>query len=140
MFTSILVFILMAYAMVFHWIIRRKLVMRIQSLEQDLLSYSEAMSQMAEMQMKAHQKLSGNLADLEERIMDLSVPSQNVDLPLERRHQVLTLARQGVALEDIVKRLKAPVCEAELILNLQKYMGGEKSRSAKMNEQVSPYV
>jgi len=114
--------------------------MRIQSLEQDLLSYSEAMSQMAEMQMKAHQKLSGNLADLEERIMDLSVPSQNVDLPLERRHQVLTLARQGVALEDIVKRLKAPVGEAELILNLQKYMGGEKSRSAKMNEQVSPYV
>ncbi len=140
MFTSILVFILMAYAMVFHWIIKRKLVIRIQSLEQDLLTYSEAMSQMAEMQMKAHQKLSGNLADLEERIMDLSVPSQNTDLPLERRHQVLTLARQGVALEDIVKRLKAPVGEAELILNLQKYMGGEKSRSAKMNEQVGPYV
>ncbi len=140
MFTSILVFMLMAYAGIFHWTIEKKLVRRIQSLEQDLLTYSEAMSQMAEMQMKAHQKISGNLADLEERIMDLSVPSQNADLPLERRHQVLALARQGVALEDIVKRLKAPVGEAELILNLRKYMGGEKSRSAKMNEQVSPYV
>ena len=140
MSTSTLVFILMAYVGIFHWITKRKLVKQIQSLEQDLLTYSEAMSQMVEVQMKAHQKYSSNLADLEERIMDLSVPSQDPDLPLERRHQVLALARQGIALEDIVKRLKAPIGEAELILNLQKYKGGEKSRSARMNQQVSPYV
>jgi hypothetical protein len=43
-------------------------------------------------------------------------------------------------LEDIVKRLKAPVGEAELILNLRKYMGGETARSTKMNEQVKKYA
>ena len=86
--------------------------------------FSEVVSQMAEVQMKTFEKHSARFEDLEERIMELSVPSHDSNLPLERRHQVLALARQGVALEDIVKRLKAPVGEAELILNLRKYMGG----------------
>lgn len=72
--------------------------------------------------------------------MELSVPSQDSNLPLERRHQVLALARQGIALEDIVQRLKAPVGEAELILNLRKYMGGESSPTGKINGQVKQYA
>jgi hypothetical protein len=90
--------------------------------------------------MKTFEKHSASFEELEERIMELSVPSHDSSLPLERRHQVLTLARQGVALEDIVKRLKAPVGEAELILNLRKYMGGGNARSSKMNEQVGKYA
>ncbi len=140
MFTVCLVFTVTLCALAFHWTAKRSLAGRIKVLERDLLGISEAMSQMVEIQMKAHQKLSGNLEELEERIMDLSVPSHDVSLPLERRHQVLALARQGVALDDIVKRLKAPVGEAELILNLKKYMGGESSKAAKANEQVTPYA
>jgi hypothetical protein len=98
------------------------------------------MSQMVDIQMKTQKKLFDGLGDLEERFMELSIPSQDSKLPLERRHQVLSLARQGVALGDIVKRLKAPVGEAELILNLQKYMSRDNSQAAKMNQQASPYA
>lgn len=120
--------------------IERKVIRRIRALEQNLHGYLDVMTQMAEIQKKSHQKISANFEDLEERIMDLSVPSHDSSLPLERRHRVLALARQGVTLEDIVKRLKAPVGEAELILNLQKYMGGENSQITGMNKQVSPYA
>jgi hypothetical protein len=140
MLVVLLTFILMVCAGSLHWILIRKLKDRIHALEQDLLGISDVITQLAECQMKAHEKSSADLEDLEERIMDLSVPSHNANLPLERRHQVLALARQGVALDDIVKRLKAPIGEAELILNLGKYTGGEISRSAKKNEQVRPYA
>jgi hypothetical protein len=133
-------FVLMACAGSLHWILIRKLRDRIHGLEQDLQGISDVITQLVEFQMKAHEKSSADLEDLEERIMDLSVPSHNSNLPLERRHQVLALARQGVALDDIVKRLKAPIGEAELILNLGKYTGVEISRSAKKNEQVKPYA
>jgi hypothetical protein len=135
-----LVFALAMLVGIGYWINNRRLVRRIHALERDLHHISEAVSQMAEVQMKTFQKHSASFEDLEERIMELSVPSHDSSLPLERRHQVLALARQGVALEDIVKRLKAPVGEAELILNLRKYMGGESLRSMKMNEQVKKYV
>ncbi len=140
MFTGILVFVLTACAAALHWAFKRNLRTRILALEHNLLSVSESMSQMVEIQMKAHKKLFDRLGELEERIAELSIPSHDSSLPLERRHQVLSLARQGVALNDIVKRLKAPVGEAELILNLQKFMGGDNPRSAKMNPQVNPYA
>jgi hypothetical protein len=135
-----LIFVMAAYAAALYWITKRKLAGRIQALERDLLRFSEALYQMVEIQMKTHQKFSDNLADLEERIMELSVPSHDSSLPLEKRHQVLALARQGVSLEDISKRLKAPVGEAELILNLRKYASGESAPAAKISEQVNPYV
>ena len=113
---------------------------RIQTLERELQHISEAMSQMAEIQMQTHQKYSACFGEVEERLMELSVPSQDTSLPLERRHQVLALARQGVGLEDIAKRLKAPVGEAELILNLRKYTGGEGSPAGKINRQVRQYA
>ncbi|MBN1571485.1 MAG: hypothetical protein JXA73_26855 [Acidobacteria bacterium] len=122
------------------WFIHRRLARRIHGLARDLQHLSDVVSQMADMQMKTFDKHAASFEELEERIMELSIPSHDSNLPLERRHQVLTLARQGHALEDIVKRLKAPVGEAELILNLRKYMGGESARSTKMNEQVGKYA
>lgn len=50
------------------------------------------------------------------------MPSADAPLPLERRHQVLTLARKGVSAEEISRRLNIPKGEAELILSLRKYV------------------
>jgi hypothetical protein len=137
---SLIVFLAVSFV-AYQCLAGRRLSRRIQVLEQDLLGISEVVSQMADVQLKSFEKHSASFENLEERIMELSVPSHDSNLPLERRHQVLALARQGVALEDIVKRLKAPVGEAELILNLRKYMGGEGvARSAKTNEQVKQYA
>ena len=95
---------------------------RIQALEGELAQLSEAICQMAEMQTSAHQRVSGTLGDLEERLLDLAIPAQDSNLPLEKRHQVLALARKGMGLDDIVKRLKVPRGEAELILSLRRYL------------------
>ena len=140
MFSILLIMALLGYTSVLHLRLKRKLTWRIQSLERDLQSFSDVMGKMADAQTKTLHKFSSRFEELEERIMDLSVPSQDASLPLEKRHQVLALARQGVGVEDIAKRLKAPVGEAELILNLQKLMEGEKPRPARMNEQVRSYV
>jgi hypothetical protein len=140
MFNGLLIFILIVHAGFLHWLIQRKLKTRVKTLEQDLHHISDVIIQLAEIQIKAHEKASADFEGLEERVMELSVPSHDSSLPLERRRQVLALARQGVALDDIAKRLKAPMGEAELILNLSRYAGGETSRSAKRNEQVRPYA
>jgi hypothetical protein len=114
----------------------RGLDARIQCLERDLHHISDVVTQMADVQIKALQKHSTSLEGIEERIMELSVPSPDSNSILERRHQVLALARQGVSLEDIVKRLKAPVGEAEAILNLQKFRGGENAQAQTAHKQV----
>jgi len=103
---------------------RKKTQKRVEALERDLELYSDVITKMAQVQARTFEKFSSQLDELEGRILDLSVPSQNPDMPLEKRHQVISLARQGVAMEDIVKRVKAPVGEAELILNLRKYRKG----------------
>ncbi|MBN2244024.1 MAG: hypothetical protein JW793_15170 [Acidobacteria bacterium] len=90
-------------------------------LEKELEDVCAALSQMAELQVRSYRKHASLVDNLEERIMELNFPSDDSRLPLERRHQVLTLARRGVNLDDIVRRLKAPVGEAELILNLGEY-------------------
>jgi hypothetical protein len=140
MLNFFLVFVLTAGLAVFCWSTNRRINRRTQILEADLQRISDAMVQMAEIQITSHQKASMRFEEMEERMMELSVPSHDPNLPLERRHQVLALARQGVALEDIVKRLKAPVGEAELILNLSRYTGGESSPAAKINRQVRQYA
>jgi hypothetical protein len=122
------------------WARSRKLARQIHTLEQNLQEVSEMVSQMAETQMKGYQKQSARIEEMEERLMELSVPHHNSSMPLERRHKVLALARQGVALEDIVKRLKAPVGETEMIINLHKYTIGAGSRSKGMNNQVKNYA
>jgi len=140
MLNVFLVFILAAGSAVFCLSVKKRMLQRTQTLEADLKRISDAMIQLAEIQMRSHEKSSVRFNKMEERIMELSVPSQDSSLPLERRHQVLALARQGVALEDIVKRLKAPIGEAELILNLRKYSGGESSPADKPNRQVKQYA
>ncbi len=135
-----LVFALAAGFALLMWNMNKRVLQRVRMLETDLKRMSDAVIQLAEIQMQSHTKSSVRLEQMEERIMELSVPSQDSGLPLERRHQVLALARQGVALEEIVKRLKAPIGEAELILNLRKYAGGEVSPAAKVKRQVKQYA
>ncbi len=132
----IFLFILALSAGVSHFYLRKILLLRMHKLERKLQDISSVMSQMIEAQMNAHRKYTADIGNIEERIMELSVPSHDSDLPLERRHQVLALARQGVRLEEIVKRLKAPRGEAELILNLGKYMNSNAQQNAKINGQV----
>lgn len=120
--------------------IRKIFSQRIQALEQDLQNICVVVSQMAEMQVKSHRKCSASVENLEERIMELSIPTNDSALPLERRHQVLTLARRGMALNDIVKRLKAPVGEAELILNLGEYVKTEGHLKEGNEGQVRQYA
>ena len=140
MLNTFLVFMAVAGALGFCWSTTRKMLQRIQALEQELRRTSDAVIQLAEIQMQSQKKYSVRFEEMEERIMELSVPTHDSSLPLERRHQVLALSRQGVALEDIVKRLNAPVGEAELILNLSKYMGGETNSAGKVNSQVKQYA
>ncbi len=109
---------------------------RLKTLERDLQSFSSAMCQMAEIQMKSFRKVSENIGDIEERILELAVPSEDTRVPLERRRQVLTLARKGVAVEEISKRLSIPRGEAELILSLRRYTEVAAPRAAKSNGEL----
>ncbi len=83
---------------------------------------SEDLLQLIDLQMELFRRLSQDLSGIEEKVLDLSVPSSDAPPPLERRHQVLSLARKGIALEEIAQRLNIPKGEAELIMNLRKYM------------------
>jgi hypothetical protein len=135
-----LVFVLAFCSCVPALAIRKLMSRRIQKLEQDLQHVCNTVVHMAEKDAKSHAGLKASLDGLEERIMELSVPSHNARLPLERRHQVWTLARRGMSPEDISKRLKAPVGETELILNLGKYSGTESFRPGMENKQVGQYA
>jgi hypothetical protein len=95
---------------------------RLRRLTQEVARMSEDLLQMAELQMEIYRRVSRDLSDIEDRVLDLTVPSADAPPALERRHQVLTLARKGVALEEIARRLHIPKGEAELILNLRKYI------------------
>jgi hypothetical protein len=98
------------------------------------------MSQMAEIQMKSYHKLTEDLGDMEQRIMDLALPSEDPNLPLERRHHVLALARKGNTIEEIVKRLKIPRGEAELILNLRNFVDAGACRTAGTAEETKRHA
>jgi hypothetical protein len=134
------VFILALYAGSIHYMMKKKYSSRIQHLERELQSIYSVVSQLMEVQMNTHRKYSANIENIEERLMELSIPSHDTNLPLERRRQVLTLARQGVGLQDIVKKLKAPMGEAELILNLGKYMNSNAPNNPKFIEQAGEYA
>ncbi len=95
---------------------------RTRGLERELLACTEAICQMADTHIATHRKLTDAIAALEERIVELSVPGPDPGVALDKRHRVLRLARNGVALDDISRRLKLPRGEAELILSLRKYV------------------
>jgi Protein of unknown function (DUF2802) len=76
------------------------------------------------LQQEIFQRVCRNLNEIDEKVMELSVPTSDGPLPLERRHQVLTLARKGLSVDEIARRLSMPKGEAELILSLRKYSDG----------------
>ncbi len=123
-----------------YFIFRKKWGRRIEVLERELRQLSEAMCEMAETQMKAYEKVTINMGHIEERMLDLSVPSSDSPPPLERRHHVLALANRGVALDEIVTRLKIPRGEAELILGLRKYAARTVRRETVDAGEVKRYV
>ena len=109
---------------------RKIMQRRIEVLEADMARYAEVVARMTEVQSKTFEKFSGRFEELDERVLELSVPSQESEKPLEKRHQVLSLAKRGVPIHEIVEIVKAPVGEAELILNLRKYQKGLKTTPA----------
>lgn len=121
-----------------HWIFQRRWAVRVACLEKDLRRFSDAMVQMADLQLRAHRKVSTNLGSVEERLLDLAVPGGDSRMPLERRHRVLSMAGKGVAVEDIARKLSLPRGEAELIVNLRRYAAG--ARPQKVNGEARRHV
>jgi hypothetical protein len=101
---------------------------RAKVLERNLQHCSEALCQMVEIQMVEHQKNARSFGDIEERLLSLTTSESDSTRPVDRRYQVLTMARNGFPLDEIVRRINIPKGEAELILNLRKYIGTPESR------------
>jgi len=70
---------------------------RVKALERDLRQCSEAVCQMIELQMREHRRLACSIDDIEERILGYAAPDIGSPKPVDRRHQVLTLSRKGLA-------------------------------------------
>lgn len=105
-----------------YWAIQWYWRRRSASIRNELSRMSEDMNQMLELQGDVYRKMNNSLKDIEERVTGLTVPSSDEALPLERRYQVLALARRGVPVEEIASRLNVPKGEADLILRLRRYM------------------
>ena len=119
---------------------RKAWLKRLQALERDLQAFSNAMCQMADIQMKSYQKLSGDLSQIEERILDLAIPSEGANLPMERRRRVVALASKGSSVEEVAKRANVSRGEAELIMSLQKIKGAASALPPKANGETKPYA
>jgi hypothetical protein len=103
--------------------------LRTSRLARNLQHCSEALCQMVEIQMTEHQQIARNFGDIEERLLSLVTTEGDSTRPVDRRHQVLTMSRNGFPLDEIVRRLNIPKGEAELILNLRKYIGASGSKT-----------
>ena len=119
---------------------RKTWLRRIEALERDLQAASGMVCEMAEIQMQSFQKIFTNLSEIEDRILDLSIPSQDSAAPLERRRRVLALGGKGTPVEEIVKQAGVPRGEAELILSLQRCRGVVAAKAAKTNAEGRQYV
>lgn len=113
---------------------------RIRDLERNLQHYCEALCQMVEIQMAEHGKIARNFGDVEERLLSLAAPEGDSIRPVDRRHQVLTMSRNGFAVDEIVRRLNIPKGEAELILNLRKYTGASGPAADGTNGDLQKYA
>ncbi len=105
---------------------------RSSALQAEVRRLSEDLLQAVELQSDMYGRVCRSLKDVEERVLELSVPSAEAPPPLERRHQVLTLARRGISPDEIASRLNMPKGEAELILNLRKFVdaGNDSSKTS----------
>ncbi len=99
---------------------RRFWLGRIEILERDLQTMAATVSELTDIQMQSFQKVSATVSEIEERILELSLPSLDSTAPIERRRKVLALAGKGAPMEEIVKKASVPRGEAELIMNLQR--------------------
>jgi hypothetical protein len=113
---------------------------RARGLERNLQHCSEALCQMVEIQMIEHQKIARNFGDIEERLLSLTTAESDSSRPIDRRYQVLTMSRNGFPLDEIVRRLNIPKGEAELILNLRKYIGTPESRPDESSGDLKKYA
>jgi len=95
---------------------------RVKALQGELRGVNDAICQLADSQIELRRKLSNAVQEMEEKILDVAVPSRDAGRNLDRRHRVLSLARRGLSVEDIARQLRVPKGEAELILSLKKYM------------------
>ncbi len=103
-----------------YFLMQKVWLKRVQVLERDLQILSGAMDQMAEIQMKSYQKISGNLGEIEERILELAIPSQDSNLAPQRRRRVVALANKGSSIDDVARRANVSRGEAELVMSLQR--------------------
>lgn len=92
-------------------------------LRREMGQISDGVSQMATLQLELYRKVTRNIHDVEDRVLDLSAPSCDPSLPLERRHRVMRLSGKGLSVQEISERLNLPTCEVELILSLRKFAG-----------------
>ena len=113
---------------------------RLQVLERDLQAFSTEMCHMADIQMKSYRKISGDLSEIEERILDLAIPTEGANLPVERRRRVVALASKGSSVEEIAKRANVSRGEVELIMSLQKIKGAVVAQPPKANGDLKPYA
>jgi len=75
------------------------------SLRQEMTRLSEDLIQLVELQAQVYKRIRDDINDLEGKVLDLAAPTSESPLPLQRRHQVLTLARKGIPVEEIARRL-----------------------------------
>jgi hypothetical protein len=122
-----------------YFLFRKFWLQRIEVLERDLHAISGTVCELTEMQMQSFQKVSASISEIEERVLDLSLPSQDSSAPLERRRRVLALAGKGTPVEEIVKKTSVPRGEAELILNLQRCRNAA-AKTGKSNGEGKRYV
>jgi hypothetical protein len=94
---------------------------RCASLRQELMQVSGWVFQMAELQLMLYRKVAQSINEVEDKVLDLAVPGSDPSLPLERRYRVLTLSGRGLSAQDVAARLRMPVGEVELILNLRNF-------------------
>ena len=113
---------------------------RVRLLEGDLQEILDAMCQMAELHGEEYHKVVRDVGDIEEKLLDLAVPLRDSTIPLEQRHQIIALARKGVAKEEIAKRLNVPTGEAELVLSVRKYAEATPARPSKATGELKRYA
>ena len=121
-------------------LMQRVWLKRVQVLERDLQAVSGAIDQMAEIQMKSYQKLSGNLGEIEERILELAIPSQDSNPAPQRRRRVVALANKGSSIDEVARRANVSRGEAELVMSLQRFRAADAPKSPKANGDVKPYA
>jgi ATP/maltotriose-dependent transcriptional regulator MalT len=111
------------------WILARRLA----AARKELARVSDDVFQMAELQLELYRKVVRNINEVEEKVLELAIPCPDPSLPLERRHQVLTLSGKGMSPREIANRLKMPAGEVELILNVKGFVDARSTRSSAGN-------